>query len=94
MAVRLSALRAGRCFTPQKHYFYACSNFSVRVNPRASKDYVNSLKLFASLGLEPATFQLVAQQINHYASEDRITSVIRVKRIIELGTKLTVAIYC
>jgi hypothetical protein len=23
MAVRLSALRAGRCFTPQKHYFYA-----------------------------------------------------------------------
>jgi hypothetical protein len=23
MAVRLSALRTGRCFTPQKHYFYA-----------------------------------------------------------------------
>jgi hypothetical protein len=23
MAVRLSVLRAGRCFTPLKHYFYA-----------------------------------------------------------------------
>jgi hypothetical protein len=23
MAVRLSALRASRCLTPQKHYFYA-----------------------------------------------------------------------
>jgi hypothetical protein len=23
MAVRMSALRTGRCFTPQKHYFYA-----------------------------------------------------------------------
>jgi hypothetical protein len=23
MAVRLSALRTGHCFTPQKHYFYA-----------------------------------------------------------------------
>jgi hypothetical protein len=23
MAVRFSALRTGRCFTPQKHYFYA-----------------------------------------------------------------------
>jgi hypothetical protein len=33
MAVRLSALRAGHCFTPQKHYFYAsgihfCSRLS------------------------------------------------------------------
>jgi hypothetical protein len=26
MAVRLSALRTGRCFTPQKHDFYASSS--------------------------------------------------------------------
>jgi hypothetical protein len=33
MAVRLSALRAGRCFTPQKHYFYASdTHFCLRLS--------------------------------------------------------------
>jgi hypothetical protein len=34
MAVRLSALRTGRCFTPQKHYFYA---FGIHFCQRMSK---------------------------------------------------------
>jgi hypothetical protein len=28
MAVTLSVLRTGRCFTPQKHYFYASGTLS------------------------------------------------------------------
>jgi hypothetical protein len=33
MTVSLSALRAGRCFTPQKHYFYASgTHFCLRLS--------------------------------------------------------------
>jgi hypothetical protein len=60
MAVRLSALRAGRPFPPRKisgtHFCYRL------VDPRAivRLERLDKLKKSTSSGLEPATFQLVA----------------------------------
>jgi hypothetical protein len=60
MAVRLSALRAGRALPPK--HFLVCSFVKDRVNPRAIVRLEGLGKLEKKLSLngnEPATFRLV-----------------------------------
>jgi hypothetical protein len=60
MAVRLSALRAGRSLLPGRFVVLICVRG--RVDPRAivQLEGLGQLKKSTSSGLKPATFQLVA----------------------------------
>jgi hypothetical protein len=73
MAVSSSALRTDRALLPRNFICLLLLLISVRgrVNPRAQsgwKDQINWKYSFTSSGLEPATFRLVAQCPNHYAT--------------------------
>jgi hypothetical protein len=76
MAVRLSAVSAGRCFIPPNHYFSASStHFCSRLNkpqgpvgPEELYIYIYIKQLFTSPSLDPATFRLVTYLLNHYTT--------------------------
>jgi hypothetical protein len=90
MAVRLSALRTGHCFTPQKHYFYASgTHFFQRLSkpqglmrPEVLGKLIKIILLF---GLEPATFQFVTWRLNHH------DTACLVKTLIVIPAETTVA---
>jgi hypothetical protein len=72
MAVRLSALRTGHTLPPRNIYFSASgTHFCYRLHePQGlvQLEGLGILKKFTSSGLEPTTFQLIAQYLNIYTT--------------------------
>jgi hypothetical protein len=64
MAVRLSALRAGRPLPPGRFLLLISVRGSVELRAIVRHEGLGKLKISASSGLEPATFRLAASCLN------------------------------
>jgi hypothetical protein len=92
MAARLSALRTGRCFTPQKHYFYLHlgvqegNELDITAWPLCSALTLNiSQKVFAqSIGLNMPTAIITA--FNRHNTSHKIHTHIYKRLTYELTT--------
>jgi hypothetical protein len=70
---RLSALRTGRLY-PQEYSWYSFS-LGGRVDPRAmvwSEGNMSLKNPVTPPGIDPGTFRLIAQRLNHYATSGPI----------------------
>jgi hypothetical protein len=73
MAASLLALRNQQRSTHQKYYLSAsgthfCQRLSESQGLVRPEGFGKSKNVFTSSGLEPATFRLVAEYLNHYAT--------------------------